>query len=647
MRPYVLGLLAAVICSCSEGETSMTQTVVSNSAVNQRLDLLERRFTKQQLCEDYRLFDLLLRDLHFEPQDGAGGDAPCPNSFRDYAYQLKERIARTQDLHSTVTVGFGLDASSYPVVRSCVPEQACSQIVGSQFMSLASASKNKFYAMATDTEQKGLLFEIIGIGDEPLHKQALKFAGTFELPSGDETWPYYFPDFLLKRSALDGRSKDDLNALVLNVQNKQLIKMVLSYEDRQTIVPSPTVSYMNRQIEFARTYACTESSESASPIVGACLGRNKKGVLWVSEWPQLDDSFEEMMRKQLSWLDAKAPQDQPLILDLSGNQGGSPLAVANFLCMIGDDIVQESMENYQIASRVWPEFFDLGTRTLATSTLPIAINTDLKFIEEGWTAKALDLPSTRQRISGFLQRSGLTSEACRALRLPNFDRRQWLVVTNGQEFSASEDFLQIASQSRGKFTTIGYRSAGGVGAPTWVVLPHTQSRVRISPSRTLYKQSLVIEKQGLSPTLSSTVSESETVFLQKALHALATDGAFNPSLSPTKPLLKSILRMTPDAFRSLTYLGRWSSACMNGAKTELQFSLDKLTAVHRKFQDTECQKEQTSLVHEFKNPWALLTSPQNRTLWEALEMPSGACLDLQRAGDEASLRLCAGAEICP
>lgn len=541
-------LMAALIfshTSCGPSPNdSETSTAVSENQVQQRIGLLNRKFNSEQLCKDYTLAHNLITYLQNDPiKKETNHEIECPKDYLDFANKLKTAISNFDDLHSATLAGYGLDSSSMPVVNAChlgERNEKCPTIEGSVVYAIPSPTEDAYYIAVYDSDKNIFFVRIETISNQNVHALAKQFKNKFIFSHSKQGFSEIFVSSFLTRSSIDNRSKSAFEMTGTDISSGQLLKIQLSYDDPQKIFILEQDKLILQNLTINRAYGCQQVFPGSTQDFGACVDSDKSAFLWLSAWPQRDSNFISSLREMLQWLSPKMAKDE-IYFDLRGNMGGSPDSTIDFLCSIGNDEVLHKLNNTSLDVRYIPEDFDVLGNSIRSENIKFANNIQLKKVLLSFSGNLkMKTPPQSYRISIF-EKTGLSIDECSNLRIEVSKNWKWRVLTNGREFSATEDFL-FAIHKNKKFKTFGKSSVGGAGNPWWIELPETKASIRLSPARNIYANKVVIEKTGVRTDVFIYEWESKSEFESRLVYLAKNRVFYKPNEEVLLRTIKKIMK---------------------------------------------------------------------------------------------------------
>ena len=462
-------------------------------------ETVDAKYTKAQVCQDYELAIHALALLQ-APVGRSGNNmsaekyaellSSCPGTYSATVKKILDLQRSLRDFHTGLDE-YQLIRTKLPVVSKCETADVCGEIIGSSLIPLLTEQGVRAYASFFDTKgnQKVLrILEVNGRSDSFLFNEMV--ANSAQSNSLYGSLGALSLELFLKKTI--DLPLPEMNLKVFDFSAQTVGKMTVSFEKKREI-PIPDVMLnedLIGQFNTPRHYDCTKFISDVSKEIGACEIEDNRAVAWVASF-DVDNVYYKVMngfRKMVRQL--KIDRSRPLILDLRGNTGGSPELAGVLACTLGGPEVAQRISQRELRPSLWPREFVLldGTR-LSSKDLVSYGNGDLIRIDEGFVADSKNPDPTRKEYGiGFFERFSqggiLTGESrCKEFSTSEMQGLQWYVLTSGQEFSATENFLSFIAQDNSRFRIIGSRSRGGTGAPFYLEFPNTPMVLRLSQAR--------------------------------------------------------------------------------------------------------------------------------------------------------------------
>jgi hypothetical protein len=490
---------------------------------------MDAKFSKKDVCDDYELALHLLALI--QPPSGHRGNnvslrefskdlAQCPGTFSGVARILASKFAKIKDFHTSYATGNAVvDQRYFPVVVGCEGADYCKNVLGSRLVPVYSNVAREFYFSLADDSDRTLIFKLNTMNGKTPNDLFQDLVNS-ELASANGTGGNYTRGvaFVLGRTMIDGRDRPNFFISAKDLVSKGEVTLQTSF----VVAPrwEVTAQQKNFLTAFAKDIDTDDVCKAVSfypnnekpykdGVIGACVTNDNRTLVWLKTMvPNETDSVVEFLARFLR--ENRSATQKPVILDLRSNGGGSPFLAAELACAFGDNISRNRVKNRFLNPSLWPERFELSSGTVVgAEQLKKMIeesNSDLISVVPGWTVSSLSpTVSRRDRKIGFLERMEATQSDCVKQALPEFDGVKWVLVTNGNEFSATENFLSFVEKSDAKFKHVGTTSWGGTGAPFVIRLPKTGMRLRISQARHIDARAdnadaaFVIESRGVKP----------------------------------------------------------------------------------------------------------------------------------------------------
>ncbi|RZK03167.1 MAG: hypothetical protein EOO43_23130, partial [Flavobacterium sp.] len=318
-------------CGNSPARNSLS-TVVSDDLVNGRIRLLDTKFSEEDICRDYLLAKNVIENLHNDNHVVLDKeDIKCPKGYKEFATKLLHDVNSLNDLHSTVLVGYGLDATSFPVVKNCRSESnECPDSNGSLMYGIPSPTQSADYAVIADVSKKLHFIRITSISGKDVEELKSSFGVSTLFSHNGEGLSEVFTTSYLKRSSLDNRTKDDFFVEGIEIATGTKIYLELSYKMKQSIFLYDQDKLTVENISVGRAYGCVKIFPISNSDFGTCINTKNKPIIWLSFWPQRDSKFINQFTEALKWVSSNTHEIN-ITFDLRGNAGGSPETVVDLL----------------------------------------------------------------------------------------------------------------------------------------------------------------------------------------------------------------------------------------------------------------------------------------------------------------------------
>lgn len=474
--------------------TPAIDTIVSEGYSTALKAKLDAKYTPTQVCEDYELA-LHLMALVQSPAGRRGDNTTqallsadlknCPGTFSGVAKALFAKQASILDFHTGFRAGGGLDASAASVVTGCSDAAICGDTVGYTLLPVLTEVSKTYYVFVPTSAGGYKYFQVESLNGKNgselfnLISQSRLISKTTGGNYGQSALP------LLTRKILDGRDRADMTFAARELVTGARVTLTTSFApDALRKTNETDVATVSKHYS-AKSFGCQEKAEGSTDNIGACLTDQNRLVVWIYAWSLADSDFN--LTGFLGDFFAKHPAAAklPIVLDTRGNPGGNPYLPAEFLCAFGDDTSVREMKRRRLVASHWPELFKLSSgRLVIAEDLNPRGNNDLLRKVPGWHVSSLEPTAARKDFEqGFMERGEFDDAKCVAARDPRYTRTKWVVMTNGNEFSAAENFLSFIESSVFKFKIMGNRSWGGTGAPMMLTLPNTKMTLRLSQAR--------------------------------------------------------------------------------------------------------------------------------------------------------------------
>ena len=461
-----------------------------------------KKFTKVQICRDYELAIHSLALIQ-APVGRSGNNIEnaeykellnsCPDTYVEVARKIRNLQRKLLDFH-TAFHETQLSPAVLPMIETCDNANLCGNFVGAPLVPLIVEQGVGAYFTVYDKKGMQNVWRMLDFNG---HSQEFLFNDMVSRDAKSHSI-YGNAGFLglelFYKSPLD-LPIDKMNITVRNIETSETAHLTAVYGKRRLIrLPKKPESFnFQSQFQINRDYGCKKIMPDSNDTVGSCLLENDRGLVWIGSFtgdriaPQVMNTFRILARQ------APEVKNKPIILDLRGNGGGIPELAAMVACTIGNDGVSQQIENRELHPSIWPEKFKLSDGTILKSKdSEREGNRDLFRFSKGRVADSLAPDSTRNEYKiGFYERfkrHTLTGPArCAEYHSKEMNFKSAYVLTSGQEFSATENFLSFISPVDKTFRIVGWRSKGGTGAPLTITLPETKMKLRLSQARHLDK----------------------------------------------------------------------------------------------------------------------------------------------------------------
>lgn len=520
---FALSLWGMIACGKAPGYK--TQSFTTDVLQQDRMAFLNSKYSSAQVCADYRLMQDLISYVHNEiPENKDSAD--CPKDYSQFVAMTQKAVADLKDLHTAVQFGNGLDAIKMPVVVKCQGDSRCSSLIGSRLTTISTSVQEGFYGFLYTSEQQALPLAIRTVDDRPIldYKAEMDAEHLYSHTKGN--WTQSLPNYIFARSVVSERGNAPVKVEADDLVSRSKLTLELAYNVPQKIFSAPESQAVLETLGVNRGYGCDRVLDGSGYLGGACLDKAGKIIVWLGTWPSVE-TFGLWTQKLAGWIRENKAQQSTVYFDLRGNGGGDPLAVLNFMCTFGNRSSLAAIDKQSLSIRTWPNSFEIAGQTIMTRDLGAFDNLQFRQIDASFAAIHGQDVEPRSRQLSLLERAGMSSEDCFAMQDDELKDLQWKVLTNGDEFSSSENFLFLAQASPGKFKIYGRPSMGGSGNPTWIPLPNTNTGIRLSSARDIYNGQVIIEKAGITPHVSiasmETAAEFETRFLEAVKGASILD----------------------------------------------------------------------------------------------------------------------------
>jgi len=519
MKFQLLLLCVVGIISCKPMPKYQPKVFTTDALQEDRLGVLDSRYSSADLCADYQLLNNLIFFVHNDATIKRPADRrECPKNFSDFVSMSRAVVAELKDLHTQIQFGNGIDSIKIPVITQCAGDPRCSSMNGSSLLTVPTSVQNKFYGFIFIAKEKSPLpVEILRVDGRSLldYRDEMDSKHLYSHSKGN--WSQSLPNYIFARSVISERGTKPMQVEVKNLLDQKILTFTLAYNVPQKVFGSQETSTILQTLGVGRDYGCTKVLKDSAYPWGACLDKSGKIFVWLYIWP--DAKLFKAWNKELSaWLVANKGSESTIHLDLRANGGGDPIAVVDFMCTFGDESTLKAMQALSLNVRTWPQSITVSGQTIKTAELKAFDNLHIRKIDETFAIKHGDLSEPRFHTLSIWERASRPVEDCASSRNTTLKGMKWKILTNGGEFSSTENFLFLAQTSPDKFKVYGRPTMGGSGNPTWIPLPRTNAGIRISSARDVYNSDVIIEKTGIKPDvpidLEETASEFERRFLK-------------------------------------------------------------------------------------------------------------------------------------
>lgn len=487
-----------------------------------RLADANKMFSREDVCADWELGIHLLaliqtpagrQGANLSAEEYARRLAACPGNYTDTAAELLKLQLGLKDFHTSFEAP-SLTAVYAPTVKDCSVDAECGSLVGGTFVPLETALERRAHARVAGADGTNVYFEILKIDDRDTSRVyddliLSERVSRLQWANAGRLGPAFFLRHVLEKPS--GSHK----LFVKRLDTGALARMTVTFDEEPSRPPPDKWTQGRRILRDRTNYVCDEEITTPEGNAGACLLDGNRGLVWVASFSAGGHEVLNVLRK----LVRRYPQvsEKPLVLDLRGNGGGSPELAGQLACQLGGEPVADIIGKRELVASAWPEAFELsdGTR-VESASLVRSGNNDLARRKNGWVVSSKNPDPARVDFSlPFFKRfepyqDGLSSPArCKDLHGAEFRPLKWVILTSGREFSATENFLSFIEPLNDRFAILGRTTWGGTGAPSYVTLPRTKMRMRLSLARHLDRSTglWAIEGIGIKPDVRT---ETET-----------------------------------------------------------------------------------------------------------------------------------------
>jgi hypothetical protein len=518
---------------------SYKQIVKTTDALQtDRLAVLDSKYSSNDLCEDYRFLKNLIYYIHFDVKNPPPNvPVVCPQKYSDFVIAVRKTIFDLRDLHTAVQFGNGLDPIKLPVISRCEGDARCQNMVGATLQTIPTTVSDKFYGFIFTSKQQPVALSLLTVNGRPLADYRSEMKANHLYSHTDGNWSQSIPDYVLSRTAISERNVDGIEVEAEDIVTHSRIKFRLAYNIAQKIFGSVETQAILQSVGVGRGYGCKTIMQGSGYAGGACLNGEGKIIAWLNMWPDVEQVFKKWSQDLSDWLVANKGKESIVYFDIRSNVGGDPLSVMNFMCKFGSASTVQTLDGMSLKVRTWPETFDLGSKKLVTKDLGAFDNLPIQKIDAGFNVADLVLSEPRFHSYSTWERAGISIADCRKSQTAELKDMNWRILTDGNEFSSAEDFLFIAHRSPEKFKIYGRPSVGASGYPTWIPLPKTNTGIRLSTARDVVSNSIIIEKQGITPDFPLDQLETAAEFEARLIRILNGESVVDFSI---KTLSKAI-----------------------------------------------------------------------------------------------------------
>lgn len=542
MKNPFLYLIFVLAFACTKEMPHFSERpTTKNSIQKDRRALLDSRVSAKDLCSDYRLFQNLI--FYLQNDAGKPGEiakGPCPRDYKEFVLMIQNGQKGLKDLHTNVAFGKGLDAVKKPVVVSCRGDERCAKGVGSSFFVVPTSVRSEFYGMIFSSTGEAVPLILENVNGKSIESFRSDMDQNLLYSHSKAAWSQYLPAYIFEREVATDRSLDHLNLAAKTLDEDRPVQITLAFDEAQTIFPDAEFVEMIDQLDVGRSYGCKEIMEPSDYTLGACIDPKNQVFVWFHLWPD-EETMTQFSRVLAKWIAEKKQGPRTLVLDIRGNVGGSPRAVIDFFCFFGDDETLKIFDDFRLHVRTWPRSFSIAGEEILSAKLQTLDNLSIRSIDPSFAVDDGMKALPREKTVSLSDRTQLSKKSCARKRIPESKNWSWKIVTNGNEFSSSENFLLFAKRSTTKFRSFGRPTLGGSGNPTWIGLPKSNAGVRLSTARDFYGNQTLIEKQGIEPDVEISEIESAEEFRSRFMQAVKTRKSFEPERDMWPKALRAVI----------------------------------------------------------------------------------------------------------
>ncbi|MBF0315790.1 MAG: hypothetical protein HQK52_20380 [Oligoflexia bacterium] len=481
----------ALVCHCQENDGDFT------IKTHNKFSILSQKISQDSIDEEKIRIEKIINKLQapYVSESGALVSREiCEFSkktlcnYCDFVQNLKQEIESLKDIHSSVCFS-SFQGKILPVVASG-GSILKNSFQGSPIFPIVNSKAISSYVYLVDTNGIIKVFKVLEINGKNINV----------LPSAITT---NFIDTLLRK-----REDDKINNIELKLKEiltSQEIEIQASYNlcvgygPKRSIMHAHMNPNFGRTLEFLSQYNCENILPNSDFNIGACISKSNHTYIWIRSW--YENKQEEFLSKIKNFLEL-TDSSSPVFIDISGNKGGQTNLMIDFLCHFGNNSIIENMAKIEIRRFTIDNNID-SQEALDSLLTDVHIGSENKDL--------LDLNKFKGGID-YLKRYGLDINSCKNKLEEKYLNRRWVIITNGEEISTSEQFLYLVKKDlTGKFTIVGKKSQGATGNPISLDFPGVQASIRLSVAR-LYDNSngmYVIEGQGVRPHVELDLDNSE------------------------------------------------------------------------------------------------------------------------------------------
>lgn len=500
-------------------------------------DRMDSQTSPEDVCRDWKIAIHVINMVqapmgrsgtHWPAEKAKSLHENCPTKFSEMAVKLYQLQQELKDFHTAALHRF-IPRIQLSAITKCETGPVCNDVVEAAVVPIdLGFPLSPFFISYPSPESPPNLYRVLKVNNRELafiHNEAIqsnfssRIAGSTAGTLGR---------FLFTTNVFDPPDRSSQTVLVKNVRSGEIGRVVTA----KGLIPNKQGGFRQQEdrmnLTVNRNYGCETLLESPEDEVftdknlGSCITKDNRLVSWIGSF-----SSEGIINHLKSAI-KKNPRitEKPIIIDVRNNGGGSPFVAGLLSCIVGDEESLEIMKRRDLEPPKFPaRFFDGSEGANATSIdLGEDGNNDLLERDDQWVVDIRSSPQPRRFYrKGFVSRFGDENfeGQCRDLMTLGYKKAKWVVMTNGQEFSATENFLSFVAPLDRKVKIIGQKSKGGTGAPMFFTLPSTGYELRLSLARHVDKVTgeFHIEGVGVSSDI-HTDTEVPSEFEKNSLHIL-------------------------------------------------------------------------------------------------------------------------------
>ena len=505
----IVSLLLSTACLKPPRYKAKSHT--TDALLKDKLTYLETLYSNEDLCADYQLLNNLIYYLQNDAAQKPNLAAQCSKDYSEFVAMTRKAISDLEDLHTGVEFGNGIDAIKAPVVVKCEGDVRCPSLLGTALFNIHTSVVDKFYAIAFTAKQVPLPLSVLSVDGRSIASYKPDMDKDLLYSHTKGNWTLTVMDYIFNRNVITERDLDPLEVEVEDLATHNKMKLKLAYNVPQTILSAPEALLNFSSLGVSRGYGCSKVLEGSGYTGGACLDKTGKIIVWLYAWTDVV-GFQEWVKKLGKWLVANKGSETTIHFDLRNNSGGDPLSVVDFICTFGSETTITAIDKMSLDVRTWPGTFQIAGQKLLTEEMKAFDNLQFRKIDESFVVEDGKVSPTRSRSITTWERAKTDLATCQGKTLADLKNMKWKVLTNGNEFSSSEDFLFLAQSDPTKFQIYGHPTMGGSGNPSWIPLPRTNTGIRLSTARDIYDNKVIIEKKGIFPDVPLDAMDSAEEF---------------------------------------------------------------------------------------------------------------------------------------